>query len=87
MPAYEWHVTTDASGEVEITHKQAHSLAVFRRCLEEGLTDNSQIAEEMRVSKATVSKLFKKACDAGWACKDGRDYALVEATNRGNEEV
>jgi len=87
VPAYEWHVTTDASGEVEITHKQAHSLAVFRRCLEEGLTDNSQIAEEMRVSKATVSKLFKKACDAGWACKDGRDYALVEATNRGNEEV
>jgi hypothetical protein len=88
VPAYEWGVTTDATtGAVEITCKPAQSLDVFRRCLEEGLSDNRQIAEEMRISPGQVSKLFKKARDQGWAEKDGRDYALVGDTSIGNEAL
>jgi putative DNA primase/helicase len=84
VPAYEWGVTTDPNGAVKITFKPAQSLDVFRRCLEEGLSDNRQIAEEMRISPGQTSKLFKKACDQGWARKDGRDYALVGNTGIGN---
>ena len=88
VPAYEWGVTTDATtGAVEIACKPAQSLDVFRRCLEEGLSDNRQIAEEMRISPGQVSKLFKKARDQGWAEKDGRDYALVGDTSIGNEAL
>ncbi len=88
VPAYEWCVTTDpTTGTVEITYKPAQSLDVFRRCLEEGLSDNRQIAEEMRISPGQVSKLFKKARDQGWALKDGRDYALVGDISIGNETL
>jgi hypothetical protein len=32
----------------------------------------------MKVPKYTVSRLAKKAMDAGWLKKKGRGYALVE---------
>jgi AAA domain/DnaB-like helicase N terminal domain len=83
VPAYEWHIVTDpVSGEISVAYKFAQSLDVFRRCIEEGVTDCQQIAEEMKVSKATVSRMAKKAMDQGWLGKKGRDYVLLS----GNEE-
>lgn len=78
IPAYEWHIATDsATGTVSVTHKQAQSLDVFRQVIEDGVTDCTQIAQELKVSPATVSRMAKKAIDAGWLKKHGRGYALV----------
>jgi putative DNA primase/helicase len=86
IPAYEWHIVSETSGEVSISHKRAESLQVFRKLIEDGVTDCSQLAEEMKVSKGTISKWAAKAIREGWLKKDGREYALVEAAEDGNEE-
>jgi Mn-dependent DtxR family transcriptional regulator len=78
VPAYEWHLVTDeASGTVTISHKQAQTADVFRRLIEDGVTECNQIAEEMKVSPATVSRFAKKGIDTGWLKKEGREYVLV----------
>ncbi len=88
IPAYEWHVTTEfLSGKINITHKQAQSMDVFRKWIEDGVTDCSQLAEELKVSRGTVSKWATKAIREGWLKKQGREYALVEGTIDGNEEL
>jgi hypothetical protein len=79
IPAYEWHfVTDDATGEVSICHKQKQTLEMFRQCIEEGVTENSQLAEELKVSPGTISKWAKKGIDDGWLRKKGRGYELIE---------
>ncbi len=70
VPTYEWHLVIDeASGIVTISHKQAQTADVFRRLIEDGVTECNQIAQEMKVSSATVSRFAKKAIDAGWLRK------------------
>jgi Mn-dependent DtxR family transcriptional regulator len=64
---------------VSIAHKVAQSLDVFRQIIQDGVTDCNQIASEMKVSPATVSRMAKKAIDAGWLKKRGRNYELIEA--------
>jgi hypothetical protein len=77
--AYEWHVVTEPiTGTVSVSCKIAQSLDVFRRLIEEGVTECKDIAAEMKVSTATVSRMAKKGSDAGWVKKKGRGYALVE---------
>ena len=79
IPAFEWHFVTDTNGEVSISHKQAQSLDVFRQLIEDGVSECAQIAQEMKVSPATVSRFAKKGIDAGWLKKEKREYVLVEA--------
>ena len=43
----------------------------------DGLTGAEDIAHEMGVSKGTISKLAKKAMEAGKLKKEGREYKLV----------
>jgi hypothetical protein len=79
VPAYEWHLVTDkASGIVTISHKQAQTLDVFLRLIKEGVTQCADIADEMKVSSATVSRLAKRAIDAGKIIKKSREYFLAE---------
>jgi hypothetical protein len=79
IPAYEWHFVTEASGEVTISHKQAHALDVFRSIVEAGVTENKQIAAAMKVPEYVISRLAKKAVDGGWLKKKSRGgYELVE---------
>src|SRR5262249_11511982 len=87
IPAYEWHMVTDTSGEVSISHKRAESMQVFRKLIEDGVTECSQLAEEMKVSKGTISKWAAKSIREGWLKKDGREYALVQVAEIGNEEL
>jgi AAA domain len=82
VPAYEWHVTTDADGgAVHVTHKLAQSLDVFRKLVEDGVTECTHLAQELKVSPGTVSKWAKKAIDDGWLRKKGRGYEIID----GNE--
>ena len=80
IPAYEWSIQTDTtSGKISVTHKPAQSLDVFRKLIEEGVTECTALAEELHVSKGTIAKWAKKAMDAGWLRKEGRGYALTES--------
>src|SRR2546428_10538647 len=75
IPAYEWHITTDpVTGSIEVTHKLAQGIDVLLRWIEDGVTECSQLAQEMRISPGQVSKLAKKAILAGKVAKEGREY-------------
>ncbi len=86
VPAFEWHVVTDPmTGGISVACKAAQSLDVFRRWIEDGVKECGQLAEEMRVSKGTISKWAKKAMNEGWLDKNGREYVIIETGNKGNE--
>jgi hypothetical protein len=86
VPAFEWHVVTDlVTCGISVACKAAQSLDVFRRWIEDGVTECGQLAEEMRVSKGTISKWAKKAMSEGWLDKNGREYVIIESGNKGNE--
>ncbi len=76
-PPMEWHFTPNGRKTL-ISCKQADSLEIFRQWIRDGLTTCSELAEEMGVSKGTVSKMAKKALDAGWLIVNGRSYKLVD---------
>ena len=87
VPAFEWHIVTenDWTGELTVGCKPAQSLVVFRRLIEGGVTECSQLAEEMRVSKGTISKWAHGAIKEGWLQKDGREYKLITGGNDGKK--
>jgi AAA domain/CHC2 zinc finger len=79
VPAYEWHFVTDnATGEVSISHRLAQTMDVFLGLIEDGVTECSEIAEEMKTSKATVSRIAKQAMKSKKIIKVGREYFLAE---------
>jgi hypothetical protein len=88
IPPYEWHIVTDQdTGQVTVGCTIARSMDVFRRYIADGITDCSQLADEMKVSRGTISKWAKRAELEGWLKKKGRDYELVGVGNDdGNED-
>jgi len=74
--AWEWEFTADAEGFIDVEIRPASNLEVFRQWIEDGLTGAEDIAKEMGISKGTVSKMAKKAMEAGWLTKRGREYVL-----------
>jgi putative DNA primase/helicase len=79
VPAYEWHFVTDEpTGLVSVEHKQAQTMDVFLGLIEDGVRDCNQIAQEMKTSPASISRLAKRALDAGKIVKKSREYFLAE---------
>lgn len=79
VPAYEWHFVTDnATGKVSISHRLAQTMDVFLGLIEDGVTECSEIAEEMKTSKASVSRMAKQAIKSKKIIKVGREYFLAE---------
>jgi DnaB-like helicase N terminal domain/AAA domain len=73
IPPYEWHLVTDnANGKITISYEQTQSSEVFMQLITDGVTDCADIADEMKVSKSTVSKWAKKMMDAGRLKKTNR---------------
>ena len=72
----EWSIRPDGK-RVLVTHREADNLTLFRQWIEDGLETCGEIAEEMGLSKGQVSKLAKKAENAGWLKKVGRRYQLI----------
>jgi hypothetical protein len=62
-------------------------LDVFRRLIEDGVTECTHLAEELKVSKGTVAKWAKIGFGEGWLRKKGREYEIVEGTADGNEDL
>jgi hypothetical protein len=79
IPPFEWHIVTDfTTGEVTVGCKVGGSLDVFRKLIEEGVTECTQLAAEMNVSPGTISKWAKKGEREGWLRQQNREYMLVE---------
>jgi hypothetical protein len=64
-PAYEWTFQTMFNGKIDIDAKVADGLTVFLQWVADGLSSATDIAAEMGISKGTVSKMAKKAAEAG----------------------
>lgn len=78
-PPLEWHFRKKENGTTGVCWKRIGTLDVFRQWIEDGLTNASDIAAEMSISKGQVSKLAKQAMAQGWLTKDGREYVLRSA--------
>jgi hypothetical protein len=78
VPAFEWHFITEANGEVSISHKLAQTMDVFLGLIGDGVNDCAGIAEEMKISKASVSRIAKKAEVGGKLIIRSRRYFLAE---------
>ena len=73
IPALEWHFVTDnGTGEVSISYKETQTLERFMQLIREGVSDCAELAEELKVSKSTISKWAKKMMDAGRLKKTNR---------------
>jgi putative DNA primase/helicase len=75
----EWHmVTDDETGLVSIDHKFSQSMEMFKRVIESGVVKPIEIAKVMGLPDYTISRMGKKAIDAGWLRKASRgEFAVV----------
>ena len=63
----------------KVTHEPMPTTEVFKECIRSGVHRCVDIAEEMRVSKGTVSKMAKNEMAGGWLKKEGNEYHLIES--------
>jgi len=76
-PPLDWSFKPDGSKTL-ITYREADSMAIFRQWVEDGLNTCSELAEEMGVTKGTISKMAKRAERDGWLTITGRKYSVNE---------
>jgi len=72
----EWSFQTDGDGKVSVTTREADGMAVLIQWVADGITSCEDLAREMDFSKGTISKMAKRAIEAGKLRKEGRGYAL-----------
>ena len=77
-PPLDWSFKPDGEKTL-ITYREADSLEIMRQWISDGLNTCGELAEEMGISKGTISKMAKKAERAGWLAITGRKYTLNEA--------
>ena len=79
IPVYEWHMVTEDEDLVTISCSEGHTLDVFKGVIESGVTKPSEIARVMNIPDYQVSRLAKKAIDAGWLERSSRgEYKLTD---------
>lgn len=76
QPVIEWTFQTISDGKVRISNKHADSREVLLGWVRDGLTSATDIADEMGLSKGTVSKMARKLADEGRLKITGREYSL-----------
>jgi hypothetical protein len=76
QPAIEWSFRTDDDGNTSITHKNTDAMEALVEWVRDGLTNATDIASEMGLSKGQVSKLAKRAIADGRLLKHGRGYVI-----------
>jgi type III secretory pathway component EscU len=78
VPAFEWQFITEPNGQVSISHKLAQTMDVFLGLIGDGVNDCAAIAAEMKISKASVSRMAKQAEGARKIIIKSRRYFLEE---------
>lgn len=74
---YEWIYSPGENGETLVEVKEASSIEIFKRLIENGLDTCTMLAEEMNVSAGYVSQLATQGDKEGWLSKKGRKYVIV----------
>src|SRR4029077_6322881 len=72
----EWNFTPVGNTEILVRFELCQPLDVFRDLVTAGVTQCTEIAEEMSVTAGYVSRLAKKAEAAGWLLIKGRKYFI-----------
>jgi hypothetical protein len=81
-PPLEWRFLRSAGQQkAAVTWKKISGNEFFRKCIEEGLTTASEIAEEMGITRGQISRYAAKAIKEGWLKKKGRYYAPISETS------
>jgi AAA domain/Iron dependent repressor, N-terminal DNA binding domain len=75
--ALEWMFRPKVGDGIEITVDDASSIDIFKQLIEQGVNTNKQIAEEMDVTPAAVSKMAKRGCDEDWLKVEKNRYFLT----------
>ena len=75
-PSLFWHFEPKPDGSVIPTWTTLTPMQIFLGLIEDGLKSCGDIAQEMTVSKGTVSKLAKRAVADGRITIEGRDYVF-----------
>lgn len=77
-PPMDWQFKP-VGGSAEISYQEADSTAIFLQWIRDGLSNCSEIAEEMGVTKGTISKMAKRAERDGLITITNRRYQINEA--------
>jgi hypothetical protein len=75
--AHEWCYTPEGD-TTKVTYREMAPLDVLKQYLRDGLCRATEIATEMGISKGYVSKLAKKAEQAGWLQNKNGVYKMTE---------
>lgn len=79
IPPLEWHYQTDNdTGAVRTTTRELSDESRILFLIERGVTANSEIAEELKLSPAKVTRTAKKLAAAGKIKVQGRKYLPIE---------
>jgi hypothetical protein len=73
----EWTFQTGADGLTRVSYKRVGQIEIFRQWVANGLTSATDIANEMGVTKGTVSKWAKDGVLEGWLDNKKGKYTLV----------
>jgi hypothetical protein len=76
--AHEWCYAPEGD-TTRVTFREMSHLDVFKQCVRDGLNRATDIATEMEISKGYVSKLAKKAEQAGWLTIEKGAYKMTES--------
>jgi putative DNA primase/helicase len=80
----EWIFTPLANGsEILVRFEQSNPMDVFIELIKAGVHQCCDIAEEMNISAATVSRLAQKAENLGFITIKGRKYSLNDSPKKG----
>ena len=80
----EWIFTPLANGsEILVRFDECNPMDVFLELVKAGVSQCADIAEEMQISAATVSRLAKKAENSGLITINGRKYSINDSQQKG----
>lgn len=74
-PPLDWHYEP-VDGATRITHKEADSMTIFLKWVEDGLDTCGEVADEMGLSNGQVSKMAKRAEKSGLLTISNRRYTI-----------
>ncbi len=82
-PPLEWRfLRSPTEQKATVTWNKISGPEFFRKCVEEGMTSATEIADEMGITRGQVSRYAAKGIKEGWLKKKNRLYTLV--TEQGN---
>ena len=87
-PSLEWTFVKPPNDlKAHVNWKRTSVPDSFRKCIEDGLSTASEIADEMGVSRAMVSRHAAKAIKAGWLKRKDRRYVPVSDTGEADMQA